>query len=185
MIESLVAARKTGITAWDSAPALLELILLLASVGTTGIIYSKASRRCPAQRASQNSASPEPTWAGLDTLGPCIFKLCVASISTILEPSTVPSATGAFTGFLGSTALETHQTHWGWRSYDREWRHDAWPPWFGAVINTKQTKQIHSMNRTHQAITTCECCPSKSRGTIHCVWCICRDNCQGHCCVKG
>ena len=44
------------------------------------------------------------TSARLDPLGPCVIKLCVASISTGLEPSTTASTTAGFAGFLASTA---------------------------------------------------------------------------------
>ena len=44
------------------------------------------------------------TFASMDALRPCMTKLCVAGISTILEPSASASATAAFAG-LGDTAF--------------------------------------------------------------------------------
>ena len=51
------------------------------------------------------SLSLELTFASLNALDPCMISICVASISTVLEPSTTASATAALTGFLDSTAL--------------------------------------------------------------------------------
>ena len=56
---------------------------------------------------AQNSASPRPTFASQDALGPCVMELCVAGISAVLEPCTTASATAAFGGLLGRTALGT------------------------------------------------------------------------------
>ena len=36
-----------------------------------------------------------------------MIKLSIVSISTVLEPSPTTSATAAFAGFLGNTALKT------------------------------------------------------------------------------
>ena len=36
-----------------------------------------------------------------------MIKLCVADISTVLEPSTTTSTTAAFAGFFGNTTLDT------------------------------------------------------------------------------
>ena len=49
------------------------------------------------------------TCASLDALMPCVVKLCVADISTMFEPSTTPSTTGAFAGLVDDT-LETLAT---------------------------------------------------------------------------
>ena len=59
------------------------------------------------QYMAQNSTSQQLTFACLDALVPRVIKLCVAGISTVLEPSTIASATTEFAGFLGSTALGT------------------------------------------------------------------------------
>ena len=45
------------------------------------------------------------TFAGLDALGPCMIKVCVRSISAVLEPSATTSATAAFARFLANSAL--------------------------------------------------------------------------------
>ena len=47
------------------------------------------------------------TSASLNALGPCMLELRVGDISTVLEPSTTTSATAAFAGFRGRTALGT------------------------------------------------------------------------------
>ena len=47
------------------------------------------------------------TFASLDALRPCVLKLCVTTIATLLEPSTTASTTAEFTGFLGGAALGT------------------------------------------------------------------------------
>ena len=47
-----------------------------------------------------------------------MVKLCVTSISTVLEPSTTTSTTAALAGFLYIAALETHGTKYFWRSRD-------------------------------------------------------------------
>ena len=54
--------------------------------------------------------SQQLTGAGLHALGPCVIKLCVADISTVLEPGTTPSTTTVFAGFFASAALETFGT---------------------------------------------------------------------------
>ena len=54
-----------------------------------------------------NAASRQPTFARLDTLDPRMVKLCVPSISTILEPSTASSATATSPRFLDRTTLGT------------------------------------------------------------------------------
>ncbi len=41
------------------------------------------------------------------SLGPRMINLCVADISTVLEPSTTMSTKAAFTGLLGDTAFCT------------------------------------------------------------------------------
>ena len=59
----------------------------------------------------QNSVSVSLTFfAGLDALGPCMIKLCVASISTFLEPSTATNATAVLTRFLGSATVGAYAT---------------------------------------------------------------------------
>ena len=57
---------------------------------------------------SQNPASPPPTFAGLDALGPCMVEFGVTGISTGLKPITAASATAKFAGFLGSTAVRAY-----------------------------------------------------------------------------
>ena len=59
----------------------------------------------PTAFKTQNSAYQQPTFASLNALGPCVVKLCVACISTVLEPSTAASTTAAFAKFLRSTTL--------------------------------------------------------------------------------
>ena len=48
---------------------------------------------------------PQPTCASLKALGPGMIELCVAAISTVLEPSATASATAEFERFLGGAAL--------------------------------------------------------------------------------
>ena len=57
---------------------------------------------------AHKSVSLQPTFARLNALGPCMIKLCITSISTVLEPSTTTSATATFAKFLGNTAPGTH-----------------------------------------------------------------------------
>ena len=45
------------------------------------------------------------TFAGLNALDPCMTKVRVAGVSTVLEPSTVTSTTTEFAGFLENAAL--------------------------------------------------------------------------------
>ena len=52
-----------------------------------------------------NPASAQPTFASLDTLHPCMIKLCIAGISTIIEPSTTADATATLARFLDNAAL--------------------------------------------------------------------------------
>ena len=52
----------------------------------------------------------KPTFAGLDTLGPCMIELHVTLISTVFEPSTITSTTAKFAGFLDITTLGTNWT---------------------------------------------------------------------------
>ena len=59
-------------------------------------------------------ASQQHTLAGLDALDPCVIKLCLADISTVLEPSTAVSATAAFAGILKRAALRTFTRWRGW-----------------------------------------------------------------------
>ena len=56
---------------------------------------------------TQNPAARTPTLTSLDALSPCMIKLCVADISTVLEPTTAASATATFTGFLDNATLAT------------------------------------------------------------------------------
>ena len=56
----------------------------------------------------------ELTFAGLDALEPCVIKLRVAGISTVLEPTASASATRGFAGFVGGTL--------GTRDWDRSSR---------------------------------------------------------------
>ena len=53
----------------------------------------------------QTMQSVELTFAGLDALDPRVIKLGVASIPTVVEPSTCRSATAAFAGHLESATL--------------------------------------------------------------------------------
>ena len=57
---------------------------------------------------SQDSDSKKLTFAGLNALDPCMIEVWVASISTVLEPSTAASATTEFAGFLNAAALGAH-----------------------------------------------------------------------------
>ena len=47
------------------------------------------------------------TTAGLDALTPCMIKVCIAGISTFLEPTTTTRATADFARFLHCAALLT------------------------------------------------------------------------------
>ena len=47
------------------------------------------------------------TFAGPNALNPCMIKVCVAGISTLVEPSTAASAATEFAGFLNSAAVGT------------------------------------------------------------------------------
>ena len=51
------------------------------------------------------TSSRQLTFTGLDTVGPCMIKIRVGSVSAVLEPSTTASATTTFTGFLDGAAL--------------------------------------------------------------------------------
>ena len=75
---------------------------------------------------TQAQHKTQPTFTSLEALGPCMVKLRVANIPTILEPSPVASTTGAFTRFLGSPALET-QTCGSGRWHCTQRRRDARP----------------------------------------------------------
>ena len=55
----------------------------------------------PNTRTYSYSTTHELTFAGLDALEPCVIKLRVAGISTVLEPTAAASATRRFTGFFG------------------------------------------------------------------------------------
>ena len=52
-----------------------------------------------------NSILQKLTCASFYALDPCVSKLCVADISTFLEPSTVASATAAFAIPIGCATL--------------------------------------------------------------------------------
>ena len=54
---------------------------------------------------SQDSDSKKLTFTGLNALDPCMIEVWVASISTVLEPSTAASATTEFAGFFDTAAL--------------------------------------------------------------------------------
>ena len=54
-----------------------------------------------------DSVSQPLTFTSLNALRPCVLKLCVTTISTLLEPSTTRRATAEFAGFLGGAALGT------------------------------------------------------------------------------
>ena len=56
---------------------------------------------------AQNSVTSEPTFASLDTLGPCMIKFGVTGISAVVEPSTTVATTTKCTRFLDSNALGT------------------------------------------------------------------------------
>ena len=66
----------------------------------------------PPQHMSQKLVYRPLTFAGLNTLGPCVIELWVSDISTVLEPSPTASATAAFTGVLGSPALGTYGSNY-------------------------------------------------------------------------
>ena len=59
---------------------------------------------------AQNSVSSLPTFASLNALGPCMIKLGIASIATVLEPSPTTSATATFARFLGNTTFMACET---------------------------------------------------------------------------
>ena len=77
-------------------------------------------------------------FASLDALGPCMIKLCVADISTVLEPSTTTSTTAAFPGFLSGAALWTCSSGY---SRDRRTRIASYSYWFGTRVNYRTSKQ--------------------------------------------
>ena len=52
---------------------------------------------------AQNPADRRPTLTSLDALSPCVIKLCVADISTVLEPSSTTSTTARYAGLLDHT----------------------------------------------------------------------------------
>ena len=56
---------------------------------------------------AQNSASLQLTFASLDAFGPCMNKLRVVGVSTLVEPSTTAGATAECSGFADSTTLGT------------------------------------------------------------------------------
>ena len=56
----------------------------------------------------ENLDSHRPTFAGLNALGPRVMEVHIASISTVLEPSTAASATAVFPRPLDNAALATH-----------------------------------------------------------------------------
>ena len=51
------------------------------------------------------------TFAGPDTLRPCVIKFWVTPISALLEPRTASTATTSLAGLLASAALGTRATH--------------------------------------------------------------------------
>ena len=51
-----------------------------------------------------------PCVAGLQTLGPRVFEVCVPSASAVLEPRAVASATTQFAGFRHGAALGAYST---------------------------------------------------------------------------
>ena len=67
------------------------------------------------QSTKQRSAFQQPTFTSLDTLGPRMDELFVASISTVLYPSTTSSATATFTSFFSVAALRAY-------GYGNRWR---------------------------------------------------------------
>ena len=132
MIEGVNAVRETGIVVRDIAPG-RKLISLVVSVVTP--MYGQDGR-CDRKQGKMaitsasniaNSGSAQPTFTSVDTLGPCMIKLRVADISTILEPRPVARATGAFTRFLAKPTFETHRTYGGGRRYCKRRRRDACP----------------------------------------------------------
>ena len=64
-------------------------------------------------------------FASLNTLGPCMIKFRIASISAIFEPTTAASATAAFTCLVGG-ALRAYRTDRCCRRHDKSRRHSAW-----------------------------------------------------------
>ena len=65
------------------------------------------------------------TFADLDTLCPCVIKLCAISIATVLEPGAAASTTAAFASLLGISALVTsaaaHSGHTRCRGFFCGW----------------------------------------------------------------
>ena len=74
---------------------------------------------------SQNAVVTQTIFAGLDALGPCMTKLRVASLSTVLEPSTTTSTTALSTRFLDVTAFWAYETAHRWRRHGKPRRHRA------------------------------------------------------------
>ncbi len=66
----------------------------------------------------RDSDYPGLTLAGPDALGPCMIRVRVVGISTLLEPSTTASATTDFTGLLHDTALAANETESVWTRDD-------------------------------------------------------------------
>ena len=65
------------------------------------MLYLPPNTRTYSYSITHELTTHELTFAGLDALVPCVIKLRVAGISTVLEPTTSASATRAFAGFVG------------------------------------------------------------------------------------
>ena len=126
---------------------------------------SKACKqpRCNAIKRS----SEELTVTSLDAFPPCVIKIRVAGISTLVEPSTTASATTEFTGFLGSTALGAYGIDQRWRRRDKRRSHCARSPWGLDIDWQYDDRSIDSIHRkTRQAPPTIAANTSNSAASI-------------------
>ena len=118
------------------------------------------------------------TFAGPNTLGPCMLELCVASISTVREPGTPTRAVAAFARFSGETALETHRTGRCGRRHTKRRRRSAWLYWFRIRVNVTAAEIPRPLHRKHRSTPTCNRCPLKKLRNVHCCWNIIRVVCK-------
>ena len=91
--------------------------LLLKIYGQNRQQYIQMQSYCIQHNTSTNAASARPTFASLDALEPCMFKLFVPCMPAILEPSTAASTAASFTRFVGSSTLGACETHHYWRPH--------------------------------------------------------------------